>query len=514
MANWYVDNAASGTNAGTSWTNAWHGFDHIVWGAGGVVAGDTLYISGGTVSKTYSDYVDYGGYTAQLRIGASGSIGSPITISIGQDAGHNGIAVLDSSTTADMGIYFSSRNYITITGQIGSGTGQNLKIIHAKTDGICIEGTSTEWNIHYVEITDNGSAGVGEVHGLSVAIATIDDVKAEIDHCIFDNNWTDQIHMTYTMESQHSSAFGDILFHHNTVRNTQDDGMECGMDGIDIYNNTFGPRATWTGRTTGHPDMLQMYGKYIRVFDNTFVGIVNAADGGGNSFLRWEPYSATRKAAGSLRIYNNLFYNTASSSGGVERGIEISPFGFGADDPTSLADVVFANNTLVRCWLFGMAMTNGTLGHGAVSGIVIENNLFKDPADASVGADAFGVNYGDGTITFGNHGSGADIIIDHNLLYASSGAYRAGAEGPNGAPYSTQALYFAGTGLNVNGLDADPLLDGNYAPQIESPVIGAAANLSTYFTTDKNGTARGAVWDIGAYEYESGAGEKFVMVMK
>lgn len=52
-ANWYVDNTASGANNGTSWTNAWESLADISWGS--ISAGDNIYISGGSTSKTYAE---------------------------------------------------------------------------------------------------------------------------------------------------------------------------------------------------------------------------------------------------------------------------------------------------------------------------------------------------------------------------------------------------------------------------------------------------------------------------
>src|SRR6266496_2684466 len=53
--NWYVDNAATSANNGTSWANAWTSLSSVIWGSSGVKAGDTLYISGGSASKTYNE---------------------------------------------------------------------------------------------------------------------------------------------------------------------------------------------------------------------------------------------------------------------------------------------------------------------------------------------------------------------------------------------------------------------------------------------------------------------------
>ena len=48
MSNWYVRPAGGsyGDEDGTSYADAWDGLNNVVWGTGGVIAGDTLYICG------------------------------------------------------------------------------------------------------------------------------------------------------------------------------------------------------------------------------------------------------------------------------------------------------------------------------------------------------------------------------------------------------------------------------------------------------------------------------------
>jgi hypothetical protein len=91
-AEWYVDSAAAGTNTGTSWENAWPSLTAIVWTS--VNPGDTVFISGGTTSKTYSESIIFT---------RSGTDGSPITIDTGANSpsptGHDGLVIVDGSAS-------------------------------------------------------------------------------------------------------------------------------------------------------------------------------------------------------------------------------------------------------------------------------------------------------------------------------------------------------------------------------------------------------------------------------
>ena len=103
---WYVDPAATGsTHNGTSWSTAWTSFSSIVWGSSGVKAGDTLYLSGGSTSQTY---------TSTLTIGASGTASSPLTIALdATNSAHNGMVIFDFSALSPKctanGVVFANR---------------------------------------------------------------------------------------------------------------------------------------------------------------------------------------------------------------------------------------------------------------------------------------------------------------------------------------------------------------------------------------------------------------------
>jgi parallel beta-helix repeat protein len=118
---WYVDSQAGGLGNGTSWQNAWKSLSAVNWSQ--VNPGDTVYISGGTSSKTYA-----GG----IGISKSGTSSAYVTIDVGANSpspsGHNGEVIIDGGDYCIR----SSGSYIKI---------KNLTCQHATASGLRIGGT-------------------------------------------------------------------------------------------------------------------------------------------------------------------------------------------------------------------------------------------------------------------------------------------------------------------------------------------------------------------------------------
>jgi len=486
-ADWYVDNAAAGSNNGTSWTNAWPSFASIIWAS--IQPGDTLYISGGTESKTYSE---------RLIVGASGTSGNVITIQVGQDEGHTGVVVLDGTSVGNYpGITITGRNYLKVSGQVGSGSTQNIKVQNFYYSGISVGGASSNIEIAYIE-TEQNNRYMGAAYGLYITNPTTlaTGLLAEIHHCKFHNNRTDAEVRFYQTYTGTRTSYDQIKFHHNDIYDSHADWVTLQAEGVSFYNNTIRDRGTYL---LDHPDGIQAWSGYSKIYNNKFYGFHRADDNNVNSYIRFNPETSNNPNPMYIWIYNNLFYETLpltfAEGTNVRRGVELSP-----QPGTTLNHLYFMNNTMIGTNKFGLFLGFQT-DHSTsdVSDIIIANNLFFDCALSGEAVLLLG-GTGDGSITYGNWGNSVDVIIDFNTVHASSGTYTTNSKWDD--ILYTWANFLTQSGINESPTNAtqNPALNANFEPTVSSPYNNAGVDLSAYFSTDKDGNER-SNWSIGAYEY-------------
>ena len=468
-----------GTEDGSSWANCFDGFGDISWGAGAgsVSAGDTLYVDGGSSGVTYTATGNN-----MLAVGASGSVGSPITIATGakspSPSSHSGTVIFDGDSASYHSlISLDNRTYITIDGESSGSRNWTLQnTVTSDSEAAAIQAASADNLIlTYVTISDIGM-------GL---YATYTDAL-EVSYCSITGVTTDAA-IRNIVSNAAASDYGQAKYHHNTIQTNTNESTGAGPDGIqsgissDIYNNEF---STAVGTVVGaqHPDMIQSAGWYHRIYNNTFRNMIDSAvdvDCGTN----WDDTFS------HLQIYNNVFTVDSDCSDGATwpSGVRVYNGSY-----SSVVDIIIANNSFVDIrgdGVFGGRPLHITPPAGITigAGVEIKNNIFYNTGSGSwatieiAASDAsqsdWNVDYN--LVNAGEHGD-ISVIVDGSAYTQSN-------------PRTSEPVFTTYTHTSpTNSYNLD---------SSDTAAKDQGVDLSEYFTTDKDGTTRSGTWDIGAYEY-------------
>jgi hypothetical protein len=474
---WFIDNRATGLGDGRSWDNAWLGFSKIVWNS--IIPGDTLLISGGSSSNIYNE---------QLAVSKSGSAGSPIIIMPGQENGHNGLVIIESSDPYCT-VQLWAVHYITINGLVNGE--RHIIVQNSVHEGVYIADSSGNIILTGLEVNNNGS--VDNDNGIHISVDNYSSPIVEISYCSIHDNWQDQIHCNGPITP--TTNYDQIIIHHNDISNLSDDGIECVAGGLTFYENNIHDIATVT-RGTGHPDGLQIYQGHLRIFNNTIYNLQNV-----NSCIYIELYTTQiPRPDGDIFIYNNLLYEKTISHepNNYYRGIQcVQGSGGGI---TQMSNIVIANNTIVNIPAWGIIL-DPNLPSDKVDSIIVVNNIVYNCFTIGGGQV---VSIGDvgRTFTVGSSGTTANIIFDNNIISA----------GPNGTSdisfmgsINTYSDWVLSSKCNSHGRQTNPYLNALYSPNPDSSfAIGNGMDLSMFFSFDKNNRPRPTgAWDIGAFQSDT-----------
>jgi len=450
-ATWYVDSAASGSNTGTSWANAWTSLSSI----SGLSSGDTVYISGGPSGSTRS-YSAGGGFPS---VNGSSST-SRITYQIGQDSQHNGTAILNLG-----GSYFLSASIanVNILGDAGDGQ-MHFQVINL--GGIAYISDYSAGQNFRVAYINFGSANAG------FDIASPFGME-------FDHNYFFKIQEAPGSSADHflggadsaKSGYGVNLIHHNTVYLPRgglasgygDDGVTL-KSGCDIYNNSFiGYATNYTGQQ--HQDAFQpTWGGYDRFFNNHCVNMANSCVFPETVF----------GDINHVRVFNNICScDNASICGQPMRAMDINS-GWSTPNGYGYYDVVVANNLIVDL---------GQPGNSAVFAVRMDDNIFT--FTGCVCANNISIN-----------SQGYDLNYAVTNLANIGDLSAAGASGffVSYTPFSdANNFHLLGSAATLRG---------------------KGVNLSSYFSTDADGNSRpaGGAWDIGPYQFQGQATNPIIQV--
>jgi len=496
---WYVDSSASGTNTGGSWTNAWESFADIVWGGAGVVAGDTVYISGGATSKTYNE---------QLYPTASGTSGSRIYIKPGQASPHNGVVTISNTATTGHGLRFGG-NYITVDGRSGSDN-YRIRITGCGSSGVYVTLTPHHNEVTYCEIDTNGNL---DTSFNNIRSNFYCDTRANATNFPVMTISYNQIHDAYADLINCQSGFGDsqydkYIVHHNEMYNIHDDGIQVDGEGLTFYNNYV---HTLVLPQRGHSDGVAANGGWCKVYNNYLKDLSepNAGPNKVNSYIAVAAQTLGETYAGpqsNFYVYNNICLDTLTTNSVVlARGIY---FTMGPNSPATSADnILIANNTVMGMPYFGIGFYGGGANNVVPTNARILNNIVYNCNRISSTNTAFDIGTDDYHLTsVGGIADSESLTIDYNILYGGpSGSNRGSLNGTTYSTYEAWRTAIAGQDMIVGNVD--PLINATWGLTVNSPGINAGYSLAADFTTDYAGETRpsGTNWDLGAYEYlESG----------
>jgi hypothetical protein len=477
---WYVDNAlAGGNDDGASWANAWRSFAAINWT--NVQPGDTIYVSGGSTSQTYTELVS---------IGKSGTSSMPITITLdATSANHNGTVIFNynlcGNSCVSTGITLN-QNYLVLSGNVGGANHIQVNNIHNTTNSRSSVGIGGSDNTgvvidHVTFINDNNPLRFDYANGVTVHDCTITQLIGDAGIAM----------------NASTGSFGNNLIHSNYIEPNMNapvggpDGIQGGS-GISIYNNTI-KEVINVGITKSqqHPDMMQIQGNYIKVYGNDFV---NAGD----STFDFDCWANSKPH--DIWVYNNIFRMTAVSGDGYPEAFRMY---CSSGTLSSITNVKILNNDFIDSGLdYYLIRFDSFNGNPTGVGNEVKNNIFYN-----VGG-----------------GAGSPILhIDNSTAFTSSSfAFNSNAYYQSG---QTQYISYRGTSYAAaNWIAAnEPKGKSGQAPIFKSYTAFAEGNdyhlsesdsvarqaglvLSAYFTTDKDGVTRpqGSGWDIGAYEFATG----------
>jgi hypothetical protein len=569
-ATWYVRPLTTFENAvenGQTYATAWDGFGAIVYGEGGVQAGDTLYICG--IHQYGASGADW---TAAQRIqwGVDGTTEAPITIR-GDYPGDPGI-IISATRSAPSASWSEHPSYpgvwvITSTASIATQFENDpasatpvMTYVASTTATVTtrdasIRATGSEiwwnpngtgytaytqlpvryhtWNLPPIELKGRDFI---TVRNLTLLGCTSNYGNVTINKGDGPSSGVQVLDCTirfaqYTGIYAAASDTTDVLIEGNTISETPTGTYTIGNGGgapVRFRRWTFRGNTVRSGDSAAFligtaADRHALGGQDISdsIFENNLV-----QDWAGDGLLNY----VNSPALGSSNIFrNNLIFNLADPNGAFHHyGIAITGSNAADWSTRTLGNQIY-NNIVWGC-------TPGVAGAAAGDGAairlkgkwfgdhrpVIYNNVLGDSVTGLFDFTMTGYT-GSGFVAKNNiftsntthvwldSGDTVEIDSDYNLFYPDGAGrfYYKDSSQANFAAWQTTS------GGDAASVLADPLLTGDgydaaadFQPLAGSPAIGAGVVIEGIdgLLTDYAGTTRGAAWDIGAYEFLNSGG--------
>ncbi len=481
VTEWYLDNrSGGGTNDGTSWSDAWRDFSSINWFA--IKPGDTIYISGGSSGQTYNE---------SLYIPLGGVEGNPVTLKVGNDGGHNGKITLMNGITmrAPWVTIDGARNpdytFSNTENIVGN---QNIEVLNPN-DFPCIYSNSPQGTrILWVDAHNCGSpTGPQSLGGNTSGVqfngnSGINYRASEIAYSYIHDVWGTGIAV-----SGPASGYSFSKIHHNIIERVHNDYM-IGSGGLDIYNNI---GRNWIGPGIGHPDALQIWAPYTRIYNNVLYDTPGTL-----IYIQLQDVNST-----GVQIFNNVMYPNAQVENSAITFTTIA-------NNVTLSNVLVANNLVYNLNKAQLSLNvQPNITPIVVRSMTVKNNIFYVPTNP---------NNSGNFIDFRNYNyTPNDIAYDYNIL-AGTGSLGIGY---GATSYSSPEAFSTAFSQYSHNTSARPQMvnPNNFdfrLLSIDSAARNKGDDLSSFctaaygwtssncpLTKDILGNDRTSAWDMGPYEY-------------
>ena len=536
-ANWYVDNAATGANNGTSQANAWTNFTRIAYAS--IQPGDTLWINGGPIGLTNV-------YRASLddRFGVGsptpGTLIAPITVRplpggglvkiiggifLSKDSWH-----LDGRWNTNA---ITSADSVLTTFDVNTNCGIEVSCTNAGSAVQVFGQDRLVYGIHLSLMKSRDDTGIAMVDvGAGRPIGN----GAEIAYC-----WIENI-QGYALRGEFanvvSNDFGQLKVHHNLIEHVNDNFFQY-PGYVDVFKNVC---RYHDDPDIGHPDCIQEVNVFSRIYDNIFYNFK------GSRFY----VEANGTNTHDILAYNNIWYsdtnwygnwytnvsgtNVSFITNNAGTGFDITGHDAAPGTDCNVSNVFFFNNTTYMRGTINppaaFIWSSGTTGNprtsmqarsvwfmnNAIVGVPPQNNqpLIQMPTNTVLYNGTTGFGYGSN-----------DVHVDFNSIMRMSGKGQGIVYGDGGAPdlsnqYTNMADFGGRTPYshNNNTLAVFAALPDNRAygraptgdfmiGPGDTALTGQGTNLAALIsaiapecTSDIFGVARGSTWDIGAFQHD------------
>ena len=428
---WYVDSVATGSHNGTSWANAWTSPTQV----SGVVAGDTVYISGGPSGQSRS-YSIPSAWTPP-----SGTPTSRITYQIGQDASHNGTA-----TFACAAGFITGSSYIVVSGDAGDGKMHFQLQQHGGGWAFTLTG-QTNVRVSYINGGQDTRTWFFANDGGGSSF--------EVDHCYF-YKLTHSEDDVIVYVRQYGQTYDNTKIHDNEFHaphrpNTKPDGFGDDFlsgqqwSGVSVYNNKCISYSVTNYLAGQHQDGSQpLGGDHVKWYNNYFENVTGY------------PFYGDAFYAGfsNLYVFNNVIVITDPEVRGEDspQGIAIGSEMGGAP----FSNIVVSNNLIADYGAHG-AINLGDGGSGTISygsNVGLYNNIATNNTNDQNGHPVFG-NQGNAKVANINNvnlvlASGSGVFASYTQNQANLADFRLVS--------SASSLIGKGTNLSANAAQCPEIM--------------------------------------------------------